>query len=99
MGVGTILGYSSPAGVILMKYNGNNDTESDLYLTKAQNSWVSSVANLGALIGCPFAGFCIDFLGRRGTILYSVFPVTIGWAYGEKLHNDLGWKINHWFIL
>ncbi|RXG57652.1 Facilitated trehalose transporter Tret1 [Armadillidium vulgare] len=31
------------------------------------------------MIGCPIAGFSINVLGRRGTIIYSAIPVLIGW--------------------
>ncbi|RXG60760.1 Solute carrier family 2, facilitated glucose transporter member 4 [Armadillidium vulgare] len=73
--MGSILGYSSPAGAILT----SNSTESSLHLTSLQNSWLSSVCNIGAMIGCPIAGFSIYYLGRRGTIIYSTIPLLIGW--------------------
>ncbi|RXG59940.1 Sugar transporter ERD6-like 6 [Armadillidium vulgare] len=73
--MGSIMGYSSPAGAILTR----NSTDSSLYLTTIQNSWFSSMSNFGAMIGCPIAGFSIYFLGRRGTIIYSTIPLLIGW--------------------
>ncbi|RXG57691.1 hypothetical protein Avbf_12488 [Armadillidium vulgare] len=72
---GTIFGYSSPAGVILT----NNSTNTGLHLTDFQNGWFSSISNFGSLIGCPLAGFCLNYFGRRGTIIYAVIPVLIGW--------------------
>ncbi|KAB7497330.1 hypothetical protein Anas_10011, partial [Armadillidium nasatum] len=75
MGVGAIMGYSSPAGILLT----SNSTNSTLYLTSSQNSWFSSISNLGAMVGCPLAGICINYFGRRGTIMYAVVPVSIGW--------------------
>ncbi|KAB7502368.1 Sugar transporter ERD6-like 4 [Armadillidium nasatum] len=75
--IGTIMGYASPAGAILT----SNSTDSGLYLTNMQNSWFTSVSNVGAMIGCPFAGFSINILGRRGTIIYAVIPALIGWIF------------------
>ncbi|RXG62312.1 Facilitated trehalose transporter Tret1, partial [Armadillidium vulgare] len=72
---GTIFGYSSPAGVILT----NNSTNTGLHLTDFQNGWFSSISNFGSLIGCPLAGYCLNYFGRRGTIIYAVIPVLIGW--------------------
>ncbi|KAB7497329.1 hypothetical protein Anas_10010, partial [Armadillidium nasatum] len=72
---GTIFGYSSPAGVILT----NNSTNTGLHLTDLQNGWFSSISNFGSLIGCPLAGYCLNYFGRRGTIIYAVIPVLIGW--------------------
>ncbi|KAB7501270.1 Sugar transporter ERD6-like 6, partial [Armadillidium nasatum] len=71
------MGYASPAGAILT----SNSTDSGLYLTNMQNSWFTSVSNVGAMIGCPFAGFSINILGRRGTIIYAVIPALIGWIF------------------
>ncbi|KAL7644376.1 UNVERIFIED_CONTAM: hypothetical protein RMT77_005206 [Armadillidium vulgare] len=73
--MGSIMGYSSPAGAILT----SNSTNSSLYLTTIQNSWFSSMSNFGAMIGCPIAGFSLYFFGRRGTIIYSTIPLVIGW--------------------
>ncbi|KAB7497524.1 Facilitated trehalose transporter Tret1 [Armadillidium nasatum] len=76
MGVGSIMGYASPAGAYLT----NNSTDkNDLYITSSENSWFSSLSNLGASIGCILAGFCLRYFGRRGTILYSSIIPTIGW--------------------
>ncbi|RXG61235.1 Facilitated trehalose transporter Tret1 [Armadillidium vulgare] len=85
MGVGAIMGYSSPAGILLT----SNSTNSTLYLTSSQNSWFSSISNLGAMIGCPLAGICINYFGRRGTIMYAVVPVSIGWILIEVAVNIL----------
>lgn len=70
---GTALGYSSPAGILLT----SNSTDSSLQLTTVENSWFSSSVNLGALVGGPIGGLCINAIGRRGTLL-AVFPFFFG---------------------
>ncbi|KAB7497525.1 Solute carrier family 2, facilitated glucose transporter member 6, partial [Armadillidium nasatum] len=78
IGCGAMMGYASPAGAILTSsHNGTNS--SDIFLTFEQNSWFSSISNLGAVIGCPLAGVSLKYLGRRGTIIYAGIPTTIGW--------------------
>ncbi|XP_042873724.1 facilitated trehalose transporter Tret1-like [Penaeus japonicus] len=73
---GTALGYSSPAGILLT----TNSTDSSLQLSPTENSWFSSSVNLGALVGGPIGGLCINAIGRRGTMLAS-FPFYLGsWA-------------------
>lgn len=72
---GTALGYSSPAGPQLM----DNSTNADFVLTVEQNSWFSSSINLGAVIGGPIGGVCINILGRRGTMLMSVVFILTSW--------------------
>ncbi|RXG55872.1 Sugar transporter ERD6-like 6 [Armadillidium vulgare] len=75
LALGNILGYSSPAGLILT----SNNTDSGIHLDRFQNGWFSSVSNLGSAIGCPLAGFAMDYFGRRGTLIYSIVPVLVGW--------------------
>ncbi|XP_042208311.1 facilitated trehalose transporter Tret1-like isoform X2 [Homarus americanus] len=75
LAMGTVLGYSSPAGVKLM----SNSTTGSLHLTKEQNMWFSSSMNLGALVGGPVGGVCLNTLGRRGTIMALVAPFSLGW--------------------
>ncbi|RXG61007.1 Facilitated trehalose transporter Tret1 [Armadillidium vulgare] len=76
-------GFSSPAGVILT----SNSTDTGLHLTEFENGWFSSISNLGSLAGCPLAGFCINYFGRRGTIIYGVIPVLIGWIFNPAAQN------------
>lgn len=74
---GAVLGYSSPAGPMLI----NNPTHDSLHLDKSQNSLFSSIMNVGALLGGPVGGICLKKLGRRATMLVSVVPFTIGWMF------------------
>ena len=73
--MGAVLGYSSPAGAKLM----SKTTDDFLHLSKDQNSWFSSLMNVGALVGGPVGGLCLNKLGRRGTMLASVLPFIGGW--------------------
>lgn len=73
--MGTVLGYSSPAGALLI----NNPTHDFVHLDKSQNSLFSSIMNVGALVGGPVGGLCLNKLGRRGTMLASVMPFISGW--------------------
>ncbi|XP_063608383.1 facilitated trehalose transporter Tret1-like [Penaeus indicus] len=71
---GTALGYSSPAGILLTSNSTDNST---LQLSTVENSWFSSSVNLGALVGGPIGGLCINAIGRRGTML-ALFPFFFG---------------------
>ncbi|XP_071549837.1 trehalose transporter 1-like protein [Panulirus ornatus] len=75
LAVGTVLGYSSPAGAQLLA----NSTDGSLHLTTTENMWFSSSMNLGALLGGPVGGVSLNILGRRGTMLASVLPYIVGW--------------------
>ena len=73
--MGTVLGYSSPAGARLI----DKSTNDSLHLTQDQNSWFSSIMNVGALAGGPVGGRCLNSLGRRGTLMAYVPPFIVGW--------------------
>lgn len=76
LSMGTVLGFSSPAGAQLIA----NSTAGDaLHLSQDQNSWFSSIMNVGALAGGPVGGLCLNALGRRGTMMASVAPFILGW--------------------
>ncbi|KAK3871686.1 hypothetical protein Pcinc_023188 [Petrolisthes cinctipes] len=72
LAMGAVLGFSSPAGPMLMK-------DPSLNFTNTQNTWFSSSLNLGALVGGPVGGVCLNTLGRRGTMLASALPFLGGW--------------------
>lgn len=88
LAMGTVLGFSSPAGPMLM----SNATAGPVHLTKAQNSFFSSSMNLGALAGGPIGGMCLNKLGRRGTMLSSVVPFVGGWLLIGTRHSRLLFK-------
>ncbi|KAL7644384.1 UNVERIFIED_CONTAM: hypothetical protein RMT77_005214 [Armadillidium vulgare] len=74
-GMGSIIGFASSAGLVLTDPSYN----STLQITDNQNSWVSSVSNLGAVIGCPITGFSLNYFGRKKTIIMASVAPTIGW--------------------
>ncbi|KAG0712649.1 Facilitated trehalose transporter Tret1 [Chionoecetes opilio] len=76
MALGTVLGFSSPAGAQL---KANSTSHDSLHLTTQQISLFSSLMNVGALMGGPVGGLCLNALGRRGTMLASVLPFIAGW--------------------
>ncbi|XP_042878651.1 facilitated trehalose transporter Tret1-like [Penaeus japonicus] len=67
LSMGATLGFSSPAGPLMM----SNSTSDDLTVTPSQFNWVSSSPLLGGVAGGLVAGVGVDFVGRRGGILIS----------------------------
>ncbi|KAK4323401.1 hypothetical protein Pmani_005895 [Petrolisthes manimaculis] len=72
---GTTLGYTSPAGPLLV----SNSTNGSLHLTTVENSLFSSVLNVGALVGGPLGGLVINAIGRRWTMLGTVVILVASW--------------------
>jgi SP family facilitated glucose transporter-like MFS transporter 8 len=88
--MGAILGYSSPAGSQLkgpdLPPNATLNVSNiectfinDEPLTDNQISWFGSTVNIGALIGAPLGGVCINLIGRRTTMVASIAPFLLGW--------------------
>lgn len=75
LAAGTVLGFTSPTELQYEHDNiiGENVTIPDF-------KWVGSLAPLGCLIMCIPAGFIMDFIGRKLTMLTMVLVFTIGWA-------------------
>ncbi|XP_045595886.1 facilitated trehalose transporter Tret1 [Procambarus clarkii] len=73
---GAGLGYASPASPMLK----DNSTNASLVINEEQVNWFSSTVNIGALVGGPVGGLCINLLGRRGAMLASVPPFLASWA-------------------
>ncbi|XP_042227243.1 facilitated trehalose transporter Tret1-like isoform X3 [Homarus americanus] len=86
LAMGTLLGYSSPAGPHLMASTNNrsrvlsNSTGQPLQLSQAEYNWFSSSVTLGAAAGALMGGLCINSIGRRGTMLIFFVPYLTGWA-------------------
>ncbi|KAI9554058.1 hypothetical protein GHT06_019330 [Daphnia sinensis] len=88
--LGTYLGWCSPVQPQLKSANGTitasdditaDDQESvwHLLLDEDQMSWVGSLINVGAVVGCLCGGFLMDRFGRK-VILAAVFLFyTAGW--------------------
>nr|XP_053632655.1 solute carrier family 2, facilitated glucose transporter member 8-like [Cherax quadricarinatus] len=79
LAMGFLLGYSSPAGPLLLD-NSTDDQHKSLQLSHEEYSWFSSSVNLGAAAGGVLGGVMISTLGRRFTMMISVIPYLGGWA-------------------
>nr|XP_045595879.1 facilitated trehalose transporter Tret1-like isoform X1 [Procambarus clarkii]XP_045595880.1 facilitated trehalose transporter Tret1-like isoform X1 [Procambarus clarkii]XP_045595881.1 facilitated trehalose transporter Tret1-like isoform X1 [Procambarus clarkii]XP_045595882.1 facilitated trehalose transporter Tret1-like isoform X1 [Procambarus clarkii]XP_045595883.1 facilitated trehalose transporter Tret1-like isoform X1 [Procambarus clarkii]XP_045595884.1 facilitated trehalose transporter T len=80
MAVGAAIGYSSPASAAFRYDNTTDNNSTDgFYLSKEERGWFAGSLSIGALLGCVLAGFCINSLGRKGTMLASVVPLLGGW--------------------
>ncbi len=80
--VGTMIGWSSSVQTQLQRNITNHDDPSSIWLillSQDQMSWISSLLNIGALIGSLFGGLLIDWIGRRRTLIALVPLFIIGW--------------------
>ncbi|CAL4174098.1 unnamed protein product, partial [Meganyctiphanes norvegica] len=75
MAMGTVLGYSSPAGLQL-----TSNSTSQIHLDANENTWFASTMNLGALVGGPLTGILMNNIGRKGTMIVSIIPFLLGWG-------------------
>lgn len=75
LGMGCVIGYSSPAGPLLL----SNSTHNPVHISEDQNNWFASSLSLGALVGAPLCGIGLTTIGRKGTMLISVVPFIVGW--------------------
>ncbi|XP_037805090.1 solute carrier family 2, facilitated glucose transporter member 8-like isoform X2 [Penaeus monodon] len=93
MAVGSAIGYSSPASAALLSKPPTNTSDNttsapewlaendhQLSLTPMENNWFAASLSAGALVGCVVAGFSLNTLGRKGTMLASLVPLMLGWA-------------------
>ncbi|KAL4232111.1 major facilitator superfamily [Mactra antiquata] len=67
---GFTIGYSSPAIPELEKAG---------LLSGSQSGWFGALLTVGAMLGGPFAGWCIEKYGRKATIRLTSVPFAIGW--------------------
>jgi len=77
-----MIGWSSSVQTQLQRNITNADDPNSIWLillNQDQMSWISSLLNIGALIGSLFGGLLIDWIGRRGTLLAQVPFFIIGW--------------------
>ncbi|CAG7828155.1 unnamed protein product [Allacma fusca] len=83
-GLGTVLGYSSPAMSQLRDHPDfgafyENGTLIGEGVSWQPASWIGSLVALGALISGPVIGFCVEAFGRKTTIMALALPFVIGW--------------------
>ncbi|KAF2359663.1 Major facilitator sugar transporter-like [Trinorchestia longiramus] len=80
--MGSSMAFSSPATAAL----GSNKNETDCPLLEdeplniTQISWFSSIFSIGAVSSIFLGGLSINWIGRRGTIIISALPHTLGWG-------------------
>lgn len=72
MVVGYSSSYTSPA-LVSMQSNATFE------VTKQIGMWIGSIMPLSALVGGVAGGPCIEYLGRRNTILATAVPFIIAW--------------------
>lgn len=74
--MGYAIGFSSPA---LPKID-LNDTE---------GSWFGSLLNIGAILGGPIAGFLLQSMGRKVSIMACALPFVAGWVLIGTASNKM----------
>jgi len=57
---------------------GGNVTETE-GMTTTEESWISSLAPLGALVGALPAGYVANLIGRKRLLLFLTIPYLLGW--------------------
>ena len=79
---GSAIGWSSSVQTQLQRNITEKDDPSSVWLMLAsadQMSWISSLLNIGALIGSLFGGFMIDWVGRRRTVITPIPLFIASW--------------------
>ncbi|XP_015435420.1 PREDICTED: facilitated trehalose transporter Tret1 [Dufourea novaeangliae] len=76
MVVGYASSYTSP-GLVSMRDNATHT----FVVTKETGMWIGSVMPLSALFGGIAGGPCIEYLGRRNTILATALPFIAAWLF------------------
>jgi len=71
--MGTVLGWSSPTQEAIL-----SGEAYDFEVTDNDFQWIGSVITLGAAISCLPAGFLVDWIGRKYTMVYITIPFIIG---------------------
>ncbi len=70
MSMGMALAYSSPA-ISDLSVHGILDDD--------QASWFGSLVNIGAIIGGFIGGFTVEIAGRKGCLILTGLPFSLGW--------------------
>jgi MFS family permease len=77
----TVIGSPSSALPVLSNvavFLGQNGTETE-GMTTTEESWISSMAPLGALVGALPAGYVANLIGRKRLLLLLTIPYLLGW--------------------
>jgi sugar porter (SP) family MFS transporter len=76
------MGWTSPALPVLQS------TESELWVTPEQGSWLGCLVNLGALLGAAPAGIIAQNIGRQRFLTVLALPLLASWlliAFGKSV--------------
>ncbi|KAF5279153.1 hypothetical protein FQR65_LT03399 [Abscondita terminalis] len=87
LAAGLALGWTSP---VIPKLNGSIEPNSNplpVPLTAEQTSWIGSLLPLGAVFGPFVAGFFIDKIGRKKTLLVIALPFIIAFDMAIFINN------------
>ena len=71
LSMGFSLGFSSPTSTALQ--------DNGLLRNKDEVSWFGSLVTIGAIAGGPVAGFFVEKLGRKTTVMMANLPFSVGW--------------------
>lgn len=66
-------GWSAPFMPIL------ENPDSPIPITQFDVNWLESIYLIGGLAGLPVTIFCVDRVGRKGSILFAAFISLISW--------------------
>ncbi|CAG7643816.1 unnamed protein product [Allacma fusca] len=83
-GLGTVLGWTSPALPSMAKSGDFPGFESD----SDEATWISALTPIGALVAGFASGYSIQKIGQKGTMLLLAAPFVAGWlmmAYAKTL--------------
>uniref|UniRef100_A0A6P7F2Y3 Facilitated trehalose transporter Tret1-like n=1 Tax=Diabrotica virgifera virgifera TaxID=50390 RepID=A0A6P7F2Y3_DIAVI len=73
-GMGTAIGWTSNITQDLKEGELN-----EIDMTDVEIAWIGAMMTLGAILMCIAVGWIVDMIGRKSTVLYSIFPFFIGW--------------------
>ncbi|XP_028164811.1 sugar transporter ERD6-like 6 [Ostrinia furnacalis] len=75
-----VYGAANSIPVLTMMLFTSQDTILDRQMTSTEGSLYISLANIGAIIGTPLAGYLVDYLGRKRSMIVCVFMPLISWS-------------------
>ncbi|XP_063833601.1 facilitated trehalose transporter Tret1-like [Ostrinia nubilalis] len=75
-----VYGAANSIPVLTMMLFTSQDTILDRQMTSTEGSLYISLANIGAIIGTPLAGYLVDYLGRKRSMIVCVLMPLISWA-------------------
>ncbi|ODM88243.1 Facilitated trehalose transporter Tret1 [Orchesella cincta] len=87
-GLGTTLGYTSPAVPDLKERILNGTVEIDMF-SEGTESWIGSVFNLGAIASVIVVGILVDIIGRKMSMILLSVPFVLGWLLIAFAQNSV----------